>query len=57
MFVALALGMSGCGGVHASQTVSPASFFLPGIIKASPSCPTNQPVARVDGFVELVSNQ
>ncbi len=43
MFVALALGCAGCGGVNASQSVSPASFFLPGILKAEPLGATNAP--------------
>jgi hypothetical protein len=42
MFVAL--GTAGCGGISASHTVSPASFFLPGIMKANPPA-TNPPVA------------
>jgi hypothetical protein len=32
----LALGIAGCGGVSGSQTVSPASFFLPGLIQVTP---------------------
>jgi hypothetical protein len=31
-----ALGIAGCGGVSGSQTVSPASFFLPGLIQTVP---------------------
>ncbi|HTJ00798.1 MAG TPA: hypothetical protein VL527_18090 [Dongiaceae bacterium] len=27
---------SGCGGINASQSVSPASFFLPGLMQADP---------------------
>ena len=27
---------AGCAGVHQSGSVSPASFFLPGIMKADP---------------------
>jgi hypothetical protein len=33
---ALALATSGCGGINGSQSVSPASFFLPGLIRAKP---------------------
>jgi len=36
LVAALPLLVAGCGGVSASQTVSPASFFLPGIMKAAP---------------------
>jgi len=44
MLMAFALCSSGCGGINASQTVSPASFFLPGLLKADlPS--TNAPAA------------
>jgi hypothetical protein len=45
--VALALLGAGCGGISASQSVSPASFFLPGILKADPPAATNAPVAVV----------
>jgi hypothetical protein len=44
MLMALALFTAGCGGINASQSVSPASFFLPGLLKADlPS--TNAPAA------------
>ncbi len=33
-FIAI-LGV-GCGGINASHSVSPASFFLPGLLKADP---------------------
>jgi len=36
MFVAVAGNGAGCGGVNASQSVSPASFFLPGLMRISP---------------------
>jgi hypothetical protein len=54
MFVALALVFctSGCGGISASQSVSPASFFLPGILKANPAT-TNAPVAFMEKSVTL----
>jgi len=48
----LALVGAGCGGINASQSVSPASFFLPGIMRADPPVATNAPVAISD-----VSNQ
>lgn len=28
--------LAGCGGLNASRSVSPASFFLPGLLKAEP---------------------
>jgi hypothetical protein len=43
MIVALALGSTGCGGINATHTVSPASFFMPGLLKADPPR-TNAPV-------------
>jgi hypothetical protein len=36
MLAATALLGAGCGGINASQSVSPASFFLPGLLKACP---------------------
>jgi len=44
MLAALALCATGCGGINASQSVSPASFFLPGLLRADPPA-TNPPVA------------
>lgn len=37
--VALALLASGCGGVNATGSVSPATFFLPGLMKVTPARP------------------
>jgi hypothetical protein len=33
---ALLLFVAGCGGFQASQSVSPATFLLPGLLKADP---------------------
>jgi len=44
MLLALALFSAGCGGINASQSVSPASFFLPGLMKAGPPA-THAPAA------------
>jgi hypothetical protein len=33
---ALLLLASGCGGINASRSISPASFFLPGLGRATP---------------------
>jgi len=30
---------TGCSGINASHSVSPASFFLPGLIRAEPDAP------------------
>ncbi len=39
LFVVLAMVAmlsAGCSGINTSQSVSPASFFLPGLMKADP---------------------
>ena len=33
MLAVFALGAAGCSGIHQSGSVSPATFFLPGIMK------------------------
>jgi len=33
----IALFAAGCGGINGSSTVSPATFFMPGILKADPA--------------------
>jgi hypothetical protein len=37
MVAGLGLLATGCSGINTQQTVSPASFFLPGIMKANPA--------------------
>lgn len=54
MIVALALGGAGCGGINASHTVSPASFFMPGLLKADPP-PTNAPALLVENHTLLAA--
>jgi len=36
LFAAMLLMVAGCGGIRASKSISPASFFLPGLLKADP---------------------
>ena len=48
LLAALGFLGAGCGGINASQSVSPASFFLPGLLKADPPVATNAPVAMND---------
>ncbi|HEY5234246.1 MAG TPA: hypothetical protein VIK35_11995 [Verrucomicrobiae bacterium] len=36
LLAATALSAAGCSGINSSQSVSPASFFLPGLLKADP---------------------
>jgi len=52
ILAALVLGSTGCGGINTSQSVSPASFFLPGILKADPPS-SNAPVALPDNSREV----
>jgi hypothetical protein len=56
MLLALALCSSGCGGVNANQSVSPATFFLPGLMKAAPPA-TNSPVALPEPPKEVASSR
>jgi len=44
MLAFLTLFGAGCAGINASTSVSPASFFLPGLMKADPPAATNAPV-------------
>jgi len=45
--VVVALIGAGCGGISASQSVSPATFLLPGLLKNCPQCPATNEVAVV----------
>jgi len=47
MLTAVALLGAGCGGINASHSVSPASFFLPGLLKACPPATNSLPVMPV----------
>jgi hypothetical protein len=52
---ALLLACAGCGGISASRSVSPASFFLPGV-KAEPKQPSSDTVPQpgpVKQFAQL----
>ena len=50
----LALLNAGCGGINASQSVSPASFFLPGLLKNDAPAATNVPAALPEISKEVV---
>lgn len=41
----LGLLATGCSGINTSHSVSPASFFLPGLMQADPPPATDQPAA------------
>jgi hypothetical protein len=45
MLVFLTLCGAGCSGINTGTTVSPASFFLPGLLKNDVPPPTNAPVS------------
>jgi hypothetical protein len=51
MLMVSALALTGCGGINTGTSVSPASFFLPGILKTDPPA-TNAPVVAI-----ITSNQ
>ncbi|MGB8370798.1 MAG: hypothetical protein WCF71_16055 [Verrucomicrobiia bacterium] len=53
MLAFLTLFGAGCAGINAGTTVSPASFFLPGLLKADPPAATNAPVAVSTLFQQL----
>jgi hypothetical protein len=53
MLAALALASAGCSGINSSQSVSPASFFLPGLLKND--CPTNAPTLIPASSSEIAS--
>lgn len=55
MLTAVALLGAGCGGINASQTVSPASFFLPGLLKACPPCTNSTPDVLMEKTSEIAS--
>ena len=52
MLAFLLLG-AGCSGINASGNVSPASFFLPGLMKADPPAATPAPVAAAVPSTQL----
>ena len=55
MIVALALSTGGCGGINASQTVSPLNFLLPGIMKNNVAPGTNALAVLPNNSNELAS--
>jgi hypothetical protein len=42
----LSLLCSGCGGFSGSKSFSPASFFMPGLLKADPQPPQESPAPQ-----------
>ena len=45
MLVFVTLAGAGCSGINAGTSVSPASFFIPGLLRADPPPATDAPVA------------
>ena len=45
MLTFIMLVSTGCSGINASGSVSPATFFLPGLMKADPPAANPSPVA------------
>jgi hypothetical protein len=43
-YASLLLLAAGCSGIHARQTISPATFLLPGLLKADPPSTPDDPV-------------
>ncbi|GEM_PF-1730650 len=39
--VGLAIGATGCGGINASHSISPASLLLPGLIESAAPMPSS----------------
>jgi len=50
LLAALPLAGAGCSGINASQSVSPASFFLPGLLK-------NDAPAKTPGLTPVISSE
>jgi hypothetical protein len=53
MLAALPLLMAGCSGINGGHSVSPASFFLPGLIQND--CPTNAPALMPEVSIQIAS--
>lgn len=53
LLAALPLAMTGCSGINTSQSVSPASFFLPGLLKND--VPTNAPPLIPENSIEIAT--
>jgi hypothetical protein len=54
--ILLLLG-AGCGGISASHSISPASFLLPGLLKAEPKQPSTAPTSQPEQVQQLAQAQ
>jgi len=57
MLAAMALSLAGCGGVNVGGSVSPATFFLPGVMntpapKAGTPKVASKPVQPIQQFAQ-----
>lgn len=52
---ALAGAGAGCSGINATGSASPASFFLPGLLKADPPPARTEPVPAVPSAPKTVA--
>ena len=48
-----ALSAAGCSGINAGGSVSPATFFMPGLMKADPPEPAGAPVYAAAPAIEI----
>jgi hypothetical protein len=48
VYASLLVLVTGCGGLNMRQSVSPASFFLPGLLKTEPPPAPRQPAPPVE---------
>jgi hypothetical protein len=52
-------GATGCSGINASHSVSPASFFLPGLIRVEPGAspaPAGSPTPAAEPTLVVQAN-
>jgi hypothetical protein len=55
IFAIPALFLTGCSGINASGSVSPATFFLPGLGKAQPKSSPADPMRSRPEAVQLLA--
>jgi len=53
--VATTVSLTGCSGINASHSVSPASFFLPGLIQHEARPPASVPYCPPPELVALLA--
>jgi hypothetical protein len=53
MLAFMTLWVAGCSGINAGGSVSPATFFIPGLMKAEPPAATPAPMAATVPSTQL----